>query len=257
MEVVTGQPYSYELFSETKQTLADGTQVSHPATSIKVFHDAAGRMRTERPMVISVPARQDDVAIIEIYDVVAGYRYVLDVENKIAYRSAIPRSRDRTGGSPVAPSDIASADFPIDTNFRTVRSSSALLGPVCGLEGGLNPQNPTCSDPGMFSPTPTVTAPGPPSNAPLPLETGGKLLGTRVIEGLKCEGRLVRGRETWVSRELQIVVLSKSSDPRAGERIEQIKNLSRAKPDSSLFQPPPDYKLVDETGPFQMTITLP
>ena len=243
MVVVTGQPYSYELVSETKRTLADGTQVSYPATTTKILHDAAGRLRTERPIAISVPSRQDDVAFVEIYDVVAGYRYVLNVANKVAHRSAIPRSRGRTGGSPVPPSDTGSADFPIDTNSRTVRSSSALLGPPC-------------SEPGIFSPTQTITAPGPPSNAPRPLETGGKSLGTRVIEGLKCEGRLVRSRETWVSKELQIVMLSKSSDPRTGERISQIKNLSRAAQDSSLFQPPSDYRVVDETGPFELKITL-
>ena len=52
-----------------------------------------------------------------------------------------------------------------------------------------------------------------------------------------------------MSRELKISVLSKHSDPRTGEMTFKIPNLSRAEPDASLFQPPPDYQVVEDNGP--------
>jgi hypothetical protein len=53
-----------------------------------------------------------------------------------------------------------------------------------------------------------------------------------------------------MSPELKIVVLRKTSDPRSGEDMLKTTNLNRAEPDAALFQPPPDYTIVDETGPF-------
>jgi len=234
MEVIKGRPYSYE-------------QVSRPGMTIKIFQDAAGRRRTENPVVRSFPPRPDDVAMVEIYDVVAGYRYVLDADNKVAHRSAIPRlpktllrlltsdiasATTNPGGGRRAHSDVIGESFP---------------GPDCG---------------GSPCPPPIVavarTAPAVADTRPRP-EATGESLGTRVIAGLKCEGWLEKTpagtTETWISKELKIVVLLKSSDPRTGES--RITNLSRAEPDASLFQPPPDYKVVDQTGPFRVKITLP
>jgi len=50
--------------------------------------------------------------------------------------------------------------------------------------------------------------------------------------------------EKWYSDELQIVVYSKSSDPRFGEQTYRLTNINRSEPDPSLFQPPPGYKKV-------------
>lgn len=103
--------------------------------------------------------------------------------------------------------------------------------------------------------------------------TTGESLGTRVIEGLKCEGRLLKNTypagsigndralesttEAWTSKKLRILVLLRSIDQSGRERIAQVKNLSRAKPDPSLFQPPSEYRIVDETGPFELKIVVP
>ena len=65
---------------------------------------------------------------------------------------------------------------------------------------------------------------------------------------------LVRTVEMWTSTELRITVLSKSSDLRNGEFPMTLKNVSRVEPEFSLFQPPPDYKVVDETASFELII---
>jgi hypothetical protein len=58
--------------------------------------------------------------------------------------------------------------------------------------------------------------------------------------------------ETWFSPDLKEMVLSKSIDPRSGENTTKLNNISRNEPSANLFIPPADYRVVDETGPFQI-----
>jgi hypothetical protein len=41
--------------------------------------------------------------------------------------------------------------------------------------------------------------------------------------------------ETWTSPELQVIILNNSSDPRCGDRVQKLINISRDEPDASLF----------------------
>jgi len=82
-------------------------------------------------------------------------------------------------------------------------------------------------------------------------------LGTQTIEGLVAEGTrttftipagqfgndrpIVIVSERWYSADLQTVVMSKHSDPRMGETIFHLTNISRAEPAASLFTVPADY----------------
>ena len=61
--------------------------------------------------------------------------------------------------------------------------------------------------------------------------------------------------ETWFSPDLKLTVLSKNSDPRSGENTMKLIHIDRSEPPADLFQPPPDYKIVDETGPFEIQWT--
>ncbi len=56
--------------------------------------------------------------------------------------------------------------------------------------------------------------------------------------------------ETWMSPDLKVMILYTSNDPRSGEHTQKLINISRSEPDPSLFQPPPDYTVVNETGEF-------
>ena len=66
---------------------------------------------------------------------------------------------------------------------------------------------------------------------------------------------IVTTRETWFSPDLTVMVFSKTVDPRSGESIQGLINISRAEPALSLFEVPSDYQLVDETGSFTITVT--
>jgi hypothetical protein len=57
--------------------------------------------------------------------------------------------------------------------------------------------------------------------------------------------------ETWMSPELKVAVLTKNSDPRSGEHTQKLTNITRVEPDPSLFQPPADYTISEETNGLQ------
>jgi hypothetical protein len=91
-------------------------------------------------------------------------------------------------------------------------------------------------------------------------------LENQVIEGVLAEGTrttttwpegsigndrpITSVHENWRSPELKVPILNKSMSPRSGDRTEKLTNISRSEPDQSLFQPPPDYTIVDEKGSF-------
>ena len=52
---------------------------------------------------------------------------------------------------------------------------------------------------------------------------------------------IVTTSEVWFSPELQLVVMSKHSDPRFGETSYQLTGIQRTEPDHSLFEVPPGY----------------
>ncbi len=63
--------------------------------------------------------------------------------------------------------------------------------------------------------------------------------------------------EYWLSPEIGRYVLLKVSDPLRGDSTTRLTNIVLADPDSSLFQIPADYQIVDETGPFYIKYTVP
>jgi hypothetical protein len=89
-------------------------------------------------------------------------------------------------------------------------------------------------------------------------------LGRQTMEGLPVEGRRVTvtiaaGQmgndqpiqtvtETWFSPDLQTIVMSKRSDPRSGETVTRMQNVSRSEPPHMLFEAPADYKVTESEG---------
>jgi hypothetical protein len=51
--------------------------------------------------------------------------------------------------------------------------------------------------------------------------------------------------ETWGSRELRMIILSKRSDPRFGEFTYRVINIIRSETDATLFQIPSGYTIID------------
>jgi len=211
MPAITGAPYSGEQVGEQVQTLADGTHITRTMPSQRVWRDSQGRMRTERQMGMSMNGSAPrGPVMIEIRDPVAGVAYILEPAAKVAHRIKMQ---------------------PMPTR------------PPAGAA--------------------TVATP-PPANITRP-EMKTESLGNQVIEGVMAEGRrttmtypvgamgndrpLVRTSENWMSPELRVTLLSKSTDPQSGVNTTKLINVSRVEPDINLFRPPADYTIVDEAGP--------
>jgi TonB family protein len=91
--------------------------------------------------------------------------------------------------------------------------------------------------------------------------TNTEQLGKQMVEGVECEGMRVvttlpagaignerpieTVKETWYSPELQLMILSKRSDPRFGESTYRVTNIARYEPDAEYFQIPSDYTIID------------
>ncbi|HRI02411.1 MAG TPA: hypothetical protein PLL77_01600 [Pyrinomonadaceae bacterium] len=120
----------------------------------------------------------------------------------------------------------------------------------------------------LFGGTAKAIAPGAPLTGALTLattvggqskyETKTEQLGSKNIEGIEVEGTrtvttipagaignerpIETVYEKWYSKELQLVVMSKRTDPRFGEQTYRLTNLVRSEPDPSLFNVPAGYK---------------
>jgi hypothetical protein len=243
MRPITGAPYSGEEVNETVQTLVDGTHITRTMPATKVYRDSLGRTRTERQMFrgpVGFAANVPDAPIIiEIIDPVAQSRYTLDTQNKVAHRQESAASRPDTIGATTVGGGGGGG------------STSAI---VTASGGGFgNSQVVTLATNGLMT------------DAVRPQMTTEKLA-SQTIEGVLVEGTrhtttwpvgaqgndrpITRTNETWMSPDLKVVILSKMSDPRSGEQTQKLINISRSEPDPSLFQPPPDYTIVDEKADF-------
>jgi hypothetical protein len=217
-------PYSAVQQSSTVQTLADGTHISRKPTSEKIYRDSQGRIRTERPFCRGI-ADTTDAAVIEIHDPVSGYAYILDEQNHVAHRYALQVSQPTTRPATAA---------------ETVPHQPALKAVV--------PRQDTAG----------------PNRTP-------ESLGAQTMEGVLVEGTrttviipegsqdndrpMTVVSERWTSPELNITVLSKDNHPRYGETTTRLTNIDVSNPILSLFQPPPDYKIIDETQPTTLNLT--
>ena len=54
--------------------------------------------------------------------------------------------------------------------------------------------------------------------------------------------------ERWYSPELQLVVMTRHSDPRSGETTYKLTNLNRTEPAKSLFEVPPGFTVKEMFG---------
>jgi hypothetical protein len=208
-----GAPYSAEAVAEQVQTLADGTHITRKQPITKVYRDSLGRTRTESPFRGGAGGNCASGTVIEISDPIAGikYTYALDTIDKVAHRQQMPPYIPQAKQAP--------------------------------------------------APSAAVT-----SEKSAPVYRDAEKLGTRTIEGVLAEGVLSTRilpvdsedndrpisivNETWTSVELKEIVLSKHIDPRSGEATQRLTNISLADPAASLFRPPPDYSVVDESGEF-------
>ena len=238
-KITTGAPYSAEAVTESTQLLADGNRISRKSVT-RIYRDGEGRTRREEV---------DDtgtVISISIVDPVAHVSYILDPATRSAYRDQVLlRTPMVARGRDGAPAETA-AKLEAESRARGAVETRRLSGD------------------GPPPPPPPPPLPGAPGTKAFTegIAGGGVVtenLGQQTVEGLSASGtrstttipagaignlqpiKIVA--EQWLSPDLQVLVMTKHSDPRSGETTYRLQNIVRAEPDRSLFTVPPDYRL--------------
>jgi hypothetical protein len=196
--VVKGAPYSAEGTTEVVQTFPDGNRIVR-RTSTSLYRDSRGRIRREVEL--------GNVAGIVVTGSPLRIITIHDPDSRTTHIVDGDRRMVRVGG----PGPSAGA----------VQLGGDIAPPVAPSTSGNERE---------------------------------ESLGTRTIEGLVCEGTrrtttipagaignerpMTTVTERWVARELQLLVLSRVSDPRFGDTTYRLTKIVRAEPSASLFEVP-------------------
>jgi hypothetical protein len=209
-KTVTGAPFGASFTTESTETLADGNQIKHTSTGT-IARDSQGRTRRDMTLPAfgaTAAAGQAVPHVTFVNDPVAGTRYILEADTKTARQMPPPPDKS-----------------------QFTRKAHSGGGP--GAEAADK-------------------------------ETVTTSLGTQTIGGVTAEGTrytrtipagqignakpIVIVSERWYSADLQMVVMTKRSDPRSGDTTFQMTSIARTEPAASLFQVPADYTLA-KAGP--------
>jgi hypothetical protein len=259
-KVVKGAPYSAEAVTETIQTLSDGNRIVNKVSST-VYRDSEGRTRRDQTLkgLGVLGSGGEPLQTIFINDPVAGTSFALDSRTHIAHKSA-PYKIEWTGkpgvpaGAPIV--EGQRFEFKVAAPGGSAGAPVIMTAPMAGPPPGAGPE--IVGAAGQV----TVATAG----------SGGMSyvfrrssedrevkedLGEQLIDGVKATGTRTTVtipvgeignerpidivNERWYSAELQMVVMTRHSDPRTGETTYKLTNINRTEPARSLFEVPSDY----------------
>jgi hypothetical protein len=260
-KVVKGAPYSAEAVTEHVQVLSDGNRIVNKFTST-VYRDSEGRTRREQTLkgLGVLGTGQEAMQTIFINDPVAGVTYSLDSRSHTAVKS-VPFKLE------VAPKGVTGADAEGRRfEFKVAPGGSGgnmILTAPLGTPPGPPNARIAVERREQFSIGTEAGAASyvfRSSTGPNPNEVKQDL-GTQMIEGVAAKGTrttitIAAGEigneraieivsERWYSEELQLVVMTRHSDPRSGEMTYKLTNINRTEPAKSLFEVPSDYTIRD------------
>jgi hypothetical protein len=226
-EVITGAPYTATAITETTQTLADGNRIVNKNSGL-VARDSQGRTRRELTLNRIGPLAVDAPKTFFINDPASHTQYVITGNEAT---KTIRNEGNLNPGTPIITSRRIEENGQVHES--TMVTGRVLAEKVAGAHSEDQSRQVKHED-----------------------------LGTQTIEGVSAQGRrdtvtIPAGQigneqpieivtEIWTSPELHTVVLRKHSDPRVGETVFRLTNISRAEPDASLFQPPAGTKIKTE-----------
>jgi hypothetical protein len=232
--VVTGAPYSGVTINESIQTLADGNRIVQ-RSAYNVARDGQGRVRREEL------DEAGTVMSVMIMDPVGNASYVLDPASRTAKKVALLKdtvSFQMDWKQGLTPATEKATTVPLDEiKSKVVARDITVYGGGAGaVVVGAKTVDYRKESLGTQS-FDGVTAEGTRTVATIP---AGDIGNERPIEMIS---------EQWYSKDLQMTVMSRHSDPRTGETTYRVTNIRRGEPDPSLFQVPADYTV---TAPMEV-----
>lgn len=243
-KVVKGAPYSATTNTEMTQLLSDGNQINHKVTS-NIFRDSQGRTRREENFsgigLFAINGKQAR-SVVFISDPVSGSDYILEPENKIARKMPSLPAHGITTNKLFAIGTAVSVSGEGGASGVAFSAPGEVVGPSVTVSGRTGMQEVSASeDSGV--------------------QVSSESLGQQTIEGVIAEGKrttttipagamgnqrpITTVTEEWFSRDLQVVVLRTTKDPRFGETTYHLTNIQRAEQATSLFTLPADYTVKD------------
>ena len=267
--ITAGRPYSADATTESLQVLGDGNRISSKRVT-RVFRDNDGRTRREQL------GPDGNAQTITINDPVGGTSYTLYPATKTASQGSVfslaPATAPpsgvggaRGGGGGGAATTVAGV--PVARGGGGGRGGAATA--TTEQEVRLRDIEKARAARVEQAETSQTAAAQSKQVIELAASGGGKPtkeeLGEQMIEGVRATGtrtttiipagsnignmneiRIVS--EQWFSPDLEVLVLTKHSDPRVGETVYRLTNIIRAQPDPNLFVLPSDYTLRSAAG---------
>jgi hypothetical protein len=260
-KVVKGAPYSAEAITETIQTLGDGNRIINKSTSSQ-YRDSEGRTRREQTITMHGPLAGggEPLQTIFINDPVAGVTYSLDTRTHIA-RKSVPMK-----GTWVGHDGPGTAGQRFEFKIENAPSGGTMMRvPPDGLPPGVSSVAPEL--PRQLKVQTELAATGAAYTFHLRKEDENAVkeqLGKQSFDGVEAEGTrttvtIPAGEignereiqivsERWYSAQLQMVVMTRHSDPRNGETTYRLTNINRAEPDKTLFEVPAGFTIKEGLG---------
>jgi hypothetical protein len=213
-KVVKGAPFSATAATETTQILQDGTSI-HRATTSTLYRDSQGRSRSEVTLSGFGPLQASGKprTMIAIADPVAGSRYILDADQKIAHQMMTKAHS--------APSAEQEQAFEQKMQARLQKQEAS--GMVKKESLGTQALNGVSAE-------------------------GTRITHTIATGQIGNDKPILIVFERWYSADLQVVVKSTRTDPRFGTTTYTLTNVVRTEPAAALFTVPSDYT-VQQGGP--------
>jgi len=245
---VKGAPFCASVVTEHTQSLADGNRI-HTTDNSMLCRDGEGRTRREAGLNLLGATQQTSSApkLITIVDPVAGVRYMLDTESKIAQKMPLLPEAGTAAVEGPGPAHGPSKQVMIYQRTGGPGGADVMFNDVMVKKVG---------------PDPEETAPNSQNLGDQTMD-GIHVTGTRVTHTIPAgkmgnEKPITVTSERWYSPELKATVVTKHDDPWSGELKTELKNVTASEPDASLFAIPADYKVVDDKdGPIRIKLHAP
>lgn len=206
---ILGAPYTCDVTIETTRIGEDGTRFRTQLPPIRESRDSQGRIRTDRKELRG-PA---EVTVVTIVDPVAGMRYILGPDGRLARTARVPAAAAKPALE-VYQSRVAAGT--IDRTDSTVTRESLGARMIEGIH-----------------------------------TEGWRFARTFPAGAIGNDRPFTVREERWVAPQLALALLAIHSDPRTGERTARRTNVQRSEPDPALFRARSRESVLDNTDPLE------
>lgn len=286
-KIVKGAPFSADAISESVQMMFDGNKIVRTVKSGLFRDGEGRFRREEMPKPVGIGTFVETPKSISIFDPVAGLRFYINSSSKTVRQEEIKNKKPRVEDGKRQEQKAKRQEQNLKRQEQKAKQQEEDVKRQFKFEnqkdkensnenGNGNDDDGKTIKPSQNKKTTDAKQPEKPQtptnpkmlNVPsMPVLAKGEVktesLGTRKFEGIEAEGirstkTILAGEignertfeivyERWFSKDLQLIVFSKYTDPRFGEQTYRLTNIKRSEPVAELFKVPADYRIADDS----------